>query len=117
MVLAASLLVAMGLFSGGAHGAVDGLKVTVELVARPGAASGAGQDFVVPDGSVLRTGDGVQLRLASDTDVYVYVIAHGSSNRAIFLHPFSAKPDEALIAKGRTEVVPASGGFLLPMFR
>jgi hypothetical protein len=102
----------MGLFPGAAHGAVDGAKVTVELVARPGAASGAGQDFVVPDGSVLRTGDGVQLRLASDTDVYIYVIAHGSSNRAIFLHPFSAKADEALIAKGRTEVVPASGGFL-----
>lgn len=112
IVLAASLLLAMGLFPGAAHGAVDGAKVTVELVARPGAASGAGQDFVVPDGSVLRTGDGVQLRLASDTDVYIYVIAHGSSNRAIFLHPFSAKADEALIAKGRTEVVPASGGFL-----
>ena len=112
MALAAALLLATGSFSGAARAAIDGAKVSVDLVARPGSASGAGQDFKVPDGSVLRTGDGVQLRLASDTDAYVYVIAHGSSNSAIFLHPFSAKPEDALIRGGKTEVVPDSGVFL-----
>ena len=112
MVLVASLLLAMGLFPGGAHAAIDAAKVSVELVARPASASGAEQDFKVPDGSVLRTGDGVQLRLESDTDVYIYVIAYGSSNTAIFLHPFSARPDDALIQKGQTEVIPESGVFL-----
>ncbi len=112
MALAAVLVVATALLSGAAHGAIDGAKVSVDLVARPGSASGAGQDFTVPDGSVLRTGDGVQLRLASDTDAYVYVIAYGSSNSAIFLHPFSAKPEDARIRGGKTEVVPESGDFL-----
>ena len=110
--LAASLLLAVGPFPGAAHAAIDGAKVRVELMARPGSASGAEQDFLVPDGSVLRTGDGVQLRLASDIEAYVYVIAYGSSNTAIFLYPFSARPDDALIRKGQTEFVPRSGVFL-----
>ena len=110
--LAASLLLAVGPFPGAAHAAIDGAKVRVELMARPGTASGAEQDFMVPNGSVLRTGDGVQLRLASDIEAYVYVIAYGSSNTAIFLYPFSARPDDALIRKGQTEFVPRSGVFL-----
>ena len=110
--LAASLLLAVGPFPGAAHAAIDGAKVRVELMARPGSASGAEQDFLVPDGSVLRTGDGVQLRLASDIEAYVYVIAYGSSNTAVFLYPFSARPDDALIRKGQTEFVPRSGVFL-----
>jgi len=112
MALVAALILATASFPGAAQAAIDGANVSVDLVARPGSASGAGQDFKVPDGSVLRTGDGVQLRLASDTDAYVYVIAHGSSNSAIFLHPFSAKPEDALIRGGKTEVVPESGVFL-----
>jgi len=112
MAPVAAFLVATALFPDAAHAAIDSAKVRVELVARPGSASGAEQDFKVPDGSVLRTGDGVQLRLASETDAYVYVIAYGSSNRAIFLHPFSAKPDDALIRQGATEVVPEGGVFL-----
>ena len=112
MVLVAPLLLATGLFVGPAHGAIDAAKVSVELVARPGSASGAGQDFHVPDGSVLRTGDGVQLRLESDTDVYVYVIAYGSSNTAVLLHPFSARPGDALIRKGQPAVIPEGGVFL-----
>jgi hypothetical protein len=112
MVLVAPLLLAIGSFPGPAHGAIDAAKVSVELVARPGSASGAGQDFHVPDGSVLRTGDGVQLRLESDTDVYVYVIAYGSSNRAVFLHPFSARSVDALVRRGQTAVIPESGVFL-----
>jgi len=112
MALVAGLLLATALFSGAAHAAIDGAKVSVDLVARPDSASGAGQEFKVPNGSALRTGDGVQLRLASDIDAYVYVIAYGSSNTAIFLHPFSAKPEDALIRSGKTEVVPESGVFL-----
>jgi hypothetical protein len=110
--LAASLLLAVGPFPGAAHAAIDGAKVRVELMARPGTASGAEQDFMVPNAGVLRTGDGVQLRLTSDIDAYVYVIAYGSSNTAVFLYPFSVRPDDALIRKGQTEFVPRSGVFL-----
>lgn len=81
-------------------------------MARPAAASDAGQDFSVRDGGVLRSGDGVQLRLQADTDAYVYVIAYGSSGAAILLHPFSGKPGDALIRQGQAEVMPESGVFL-----
>lgn len=87
-------------------------KVSVQVLARPGSASGAAQDFVVRDGGVLRTGDGVQLRIASETQAYVYVIAYGSSNRAILLHPFSARPEDALIDPGSADIIPGSGVFL-----
>jgi hypothetical protein len=98
---------------GNGRAAVDLMaKVNVELVARPAAASGADQDFTVRDGGVLRSGDGVQLRLRADADAYIYVIAYGSSGSAMLLHPFSEKPGDALIRQGQTEVVPESGVFL-----
>lgn len=81
-------------------------------MARPAAASGADQDFLVRDGGVLRSGDGVQLRLQADTDAYVYVIAYGSSGSAMLLHPFSEKPGDALIRQGQADVIPESGVFL-----
>ena len=85
----AALTAAIGLAAGDAGAAVDlAAKVNVELVARPGSASGSAQDFSVRDGGVLRSGDGVQLRLRSETDAYVYIIAYGSSNTAVLLHPF-----------------------------
>jgi len=83
-------------------------KVDVELVAR----SGSAQDFVVRDGGVLRSGDGLQLRLASDIQAYVYIIAYGSSHTAVLLHPFSARPADALIRPGQKEVIPEPGVFL-----
>jgi len=112
MTLTAALLAAIGLPAGDARAAAVAAKVKVELVARPGSASGAGQDFSVRDGGVLRSGDGVQLRLQSDTDAYVYIIAHGSSNTAVLLHPFSATSDDALIRRGQEEIIPEAGVFL-----
>ncbi len=109
----AALTAAIGLPAGDAGAAVDlAAKVNVELVARPGSASGSAQDFSVRDGGVLRSGDGVQLRLRSETDAYVYVIAYGSSNTAVLLHPFSAIGDDALIRRGQEEIIPGAGVFL-----
>lgn len=113
MTLLAALLAAFGLAAGDVRAAVDlAAKVRVELVARPGSASGAAQDFSVRDGAVLRSGDGVQLRLHSDSDAYVYIIAYGSSNTAVLLRPFSATGDGALMRRGRGEIIPAAGVFL-----
>ncbi len=113
MTVLAALTAAIGLPAGDAGAAVDlAAKVNVELVARPGSASGSAQDFSVRDGGVLRSGDGVQLRLRSETDAYVYVIAYGSSNTAVLLHPFSAIGDDALIRRGQEEIIPGAGVFL-----
>ncbi len=113
MTLLAALLAAIGLAAGDARAAVDvAAKVKVELVARPGSASGAAEDFSVRDGAVLRSGDGVQLRLHSDSNAYVYIIAYGSSNTAVLLRPFSATGDGALIRRGREEIIPEAGVFL-----
>ena len=113
MVIIAGLLAAAGLPGGDARAAIDvAAKVRVELVARPGSASGAGQDFVLRDGGVLRSGDGVQLRLRSEADAYVYIVAYGSSNTAVLLRPFSGMPGDARIGKGQREVIPKAGVFL-----
>lgn len=111
--LALVCLAAMAAFPVGAGAAMDlTAKVRVGLTARPALASGAAQDFAVRDGGVLRSGDGVQLRVQTDADAYVYVIAFGSSGSALLLHPFSAKPGDALVRRGQGAVVPASGVFL-----
>ena len=113
LTVLAALTVAIGLPAGDARATVDlAAKVNVELVARPGSASGSAQDFSVRDGGVLRSGDGVQLRLRSETDAYVYVIAYGSSNTAVLLHPFSAVGDDALIRRGQEAIIPEAGVFL-----
>jgi hypothetical protein len=96
-----------------AHAAVDlAAKVSVELVAKASATDGGVHDFLVRDGSVLRSGDGLQLRLESETEAYVYVIAYGSSNTAVLLRPFSGRSDDALMKKGQREVFPKPGVFL-----
>lgn len=105
----AVLMVLTGMTMAVARAAADmTAKVDVELVARTGSA----QDFVVRDGGVLRSGDGLQLRLASDIQAYVYIIAYGSSHTAVLLHPFSARPADALIRPGQREVIPGPGVFL-----
>jgi hypothetical protein len=105
----AVLMVLTGMPMAVARAAIDmTAKVDVELVAR----SGSAQDFVVRDGGVLRSGDGLQLRLASDIQAYVYIIAYGSSHTAVLLHPFSARSADALIRPGQKEVIPGPGVFL-----
>ena len=107
------LLLIIGCSLQAAYAAVDmAAKVSVELVARAKSADGKIQDFPVRDGSVLRTGDGLQLRLESETEAYVYVIAYGSSNTAVLLRPFSGRSDDALMKKGQRVVFPKSGDFL-----
>lgn len=107
------LLLVTGLAVGPARASVDmATGVSVDLVARAGSAAGGVRDFLVNDGTVLRTGDGLQLRLKSDVDAYVYIIAYGSSNTAVIVHPFSAKAADALLRKGQTEVIPRPGVFL-----
>ena len=113
MAIIAGLLLAAGFPSGDARAAIDlAAKVRVELVARPSSASGATQDFMVRDGGVLRSGAGVQLRLQSEVDAYVYIVAYGSSNTAMLLRPFSTRPGDALIRGGQRDVIPKAGVFL-----
>ncbi len=113
MTLIPALLLAAGLPTGDVRATIDLVaKVRVDLVARPGSASGAAQDFMVRDGDVLHSGDGVQLRLESDSDAYVTIVAYGSSNTAMLLRPFSARPGDASIRQGSKEVIPGPGGFL-----
>jgi hypothetical protein len=107
------LLMIIGCSLQTAHAAVDlAAKVSVELVAKASATDGGVHDFLVRDGSVLRSGDGLQLRLESETEAYVYVIAYGSSNTAVLLRPFSGRSDDALMKKGQREVFPKPGVFL-----
>jgi hypothetical protein len=107
------LVVALSLPWAEAWAAVDvASKVDVQIVARPGSAAAGAREFRLRDGGVLRSGDGVQLRLESDSDAYVYVIAYGSSNTAMLLHPFSAEPKDALVQRGQRRVIPAAGDFL-----
>lgn len=111
--LSLAVLVAVLGLAGKAPAAIDlATKVRVDLVVRPAVGGGAPEAFLVGDGGVLRTGDGVQLRLASDADAYVYVVAFGSSNTAILLHPFSGRPADALVRQGQTKTFPEPGLFL-----
>jgi hypothetical protein len=113
MLLAtASLLVSDGLLSG-ARAATDlASRVGLRVVARPGSASDSSHDFELRNGGVLRTGDGVQLHLESDADAYVYVIAYGSSHKAILLQPFSGRAEDARVRPGRFQVIPGADVFL-----
>lgn len=113
IALIAALVVASGLPVADVRAAVDFVSnVGVQIVARPGFASGSEQDFELRNGGVLRSGDGVQVRLESDADAYVYVVAYGSSHTAILLHPFSAKAEDARVQRGQVKVIPETGVFL-----
>jgi len=108
-----AMLLLIGVPGGAAQAAIDmAAKVDMELVARAATGAGSAEDFLVRDGGVLRTGDGLQLRLASEVKAYVYIIAYGSSRTAMVLHPFSARPDDALMRPGQQAVIPKPGVFL-----
>lgn len=106
-------LLAASTTPGAASAAVDGAtaKVDVQIVARPADVE-IGEAFQLRDGGVLRSGDGVQLRIASESRAYVYVIAYGSSHSAILLHPFSGRAEDALVGPDAARVVPGPGVFL-----
>ena len=101
------------MMSGAASAAVDGAaaKVDVQIMARSADAE-ADQAFRLRDGGVLRSGDGVQLRIASESRAYVYVIAYGPSHSAILLHPFSGRAQDALVEADAMRIIPGAGVFL-----
>ncbi|NIP45419.1 MAG: DUF4384 domain-containing protein [Gammaproteobacteria bacterium] len=113
VLLGAVLLVVSSVHAPGVRAALDPVsKVGVRVVARPANAAHASQEFELRDGGALRTGDGLQLRLESDADAYVYVFAHGSSGKAMLLHPFSKRPEDARIRPGQLQIIPRADVFL-----
>ena len=87
-----------------------GLKL--DVLAKVQRTNGEVSTLELADGGVLRTGDAVQIRVRTETDAYVYVLAYGSSGAALVLHPFSGDHNEARIAGGEEKVIPGAGGFL-----
>ncbi len=69
-------------------------------------------EMVIDDGGVLRSGDGLQLRLRASADAYVYVVAYGASGRIQLLRPFSGESREARLLGGVQEIFPAEDVFL-----
>lgn len=69
--------------------------VLLSAVARVRQVDGSHAEIAVERGAVLRTGDEIQLRLVTDRDAYVYVIAYGSSGFARVLHPYSGDDGDA----------------------
>ena len=63
-------------------------------------------------GTTLRTGDGVRIEVGSDDRAYVYVFAIGASGSAVLLHPFSRRPEQALVQAESTLTIPQRGAYL-----
>lgn len=84
----------------------------MDVTARVTGADGKTQVIPVDDDTVLRTGDGVQIRLRVSRDSYVYVIVYGSSQSAVVLHPFSGRREDALMRAGEERVIPGPDRFL-----
>jgi hypothetical protein len=113
MALISALVLATGLTSASVLAAIDLTSgVGVHVLARPASASTSDEAFELRDGGVLRSGDGVQLRIESAADAYVYVVAYGSSHTAILLQPFSGRPEDARIQPGRVKVIPGPDVYL-----
>lgn len=84
----------------------------MDVMARIAQADGQKQVVPVDDDSVLRTGDGVQVRLHVAQDAYVYVIVYGSSESAVVLHPFTGRREESFMRAGEERVIPGPDRFL-----
>ena len=63
-------------------------------------------------GTTLRTGDGVRIEVGSDDRAYVYVFAIGASGSAVLLHPFSRRPEQALVQAESALTIPQGGAYL-----
>ncbi len=66
----------------------------------------------IDPGTTLRTGDGVRIEVGSDDRAYVYVFAVGASGSAVLLHPFSRRPEQALVQAESTLTIPQRGAYL-----
>jgi hypothetical protein len=89
----------------------DGL-LTMEVRGHFRGVEGLPAQQLVAEGAVLRSGDGVQIRLLTSRDAYVYVIAHGSSGRAVLVQPYSRDHDDAFQQGGEMRIIPGPDGFL-----
>ncbi len=74
--------------------------------------SGHGQVRTLSERDVLRSGDGLQLRLQSRVDAYVYVLALGSSGKLELLQPFSRFSEDALQRGNEPRLIPNANEFL-----
>ena len=95
-----------------AHGQSAPSGLEMRVLVQITRADGEPAEITLQPGGVLRTGDGVQVRVRTTTDAYVYVIAYGSSGSAMLLHPFSGNHDEARVSSGTEQVVPRPGVFI-----
>ena len=86
--------------------------LSVDVAARVQRANGETITLEVTDGSVLRSGDGLQIRVRTQRDAYVYILAYGSSSSAVLLHPFSGDSADAFTRAGEDRLIPKNGAFL-----
>jgi hypothetical protein len=86
--------------------------LSMEVLARVRLGSGESTPIRVTDEGTLRTGDGLQIRLKVQRDAYVYVIAYGSSQSGLLLHPFSGNDVDAFVRAGEERVIPGPGRYL-----
>ncbi|MEM7255654.1 MAG: DUF4384 domain-containing protein [Pseudomonadota bacterium] len=64
------------------------------------------------DGDALASGTGIRFTVTAEDDAFLYVIAIGSSGRAILLFPFSGSADDALTEAAVSREVPGEGDYL-----
>ena len=110
----APLLYAWLLLGGAAFPAcvVAAPEVAFSAVARVSQVDGSRAEIAVRSGSILRSGDEIQLRLVTDRDAYVYVLAHGSSGSLEVLRPFSGDDGDARMRARVEQAWPDSDTFL-----
>jgi len=93
-----------------------GGALALDLRARVHGAEGTSEIVDVGEESVLRAGDGVQIRVRAERGGYVYVLVHGSSDRVQLAHPYgSAQSGPPPAVSAGAEVVIPGGGLFLPL--
>jgi S1-C subfamily serine protease len=83
----------------------------LEVYARA-AEDGRQDERAVAPGALLRSGDEVRLEVTVWEDAHLYVVALGSSGRAVLLHPLSVDNAGAGVRAGETVAIPRDGGFV-----
>lgn len=67
---------------------------------------------IVGEQHAVRSGDGIQIRVSTTTDAYVYVVIYGSTHSASLLYPTSERSADAHMQAGEQRVIPGPGAFL-----
>lgn len=94
-----------------ARPAGPGLELTVEARARAG--DGRVTDFAVSDGDVLRSGDGLRIRVEVVKPGYLLVILVGSTGSTFIVFPSSREYLERRAPVGGVVEIPPQGEFLV----